>query len=196
MHFYRFVNKWMEKFSFHCQKWWWRIVHKPALGSCGKNSCVLKDRLITNPQNVFIGDNFMSMQRLRLEAVTRFKDQKFNPKIVIGNNVTFNTDVHIGAIDSVAIGDNVLLASRIFISDHSHGAIDKDTIQLPPNDRLLISKGAVIIEQNVWIGEGVCIMPGVTIGQNSIIGANSVVTKSIPPNAVAAGIPASVLKQF
>lgn len=47
--------------------------------------------------------------------------------------------------------------------------------------RPLFSKGEVIIEDNVWIGEGVAVMPNVTIGKNSIIGANSVVTKSIAP---------------
>jgi acetyltransferase-like isoleucine patch superfamily enzyme len=54
----------------------------------------------------------------------------------------------------------------------------------------------VIIEDNVWIGEGVAIMPNVTIGANSIIGANSVVTKDIPKNSVVAGNPASVIKNI
>lgn len=52
----------------------------------------------------------------------------------------------------------------------------------------------IIIEDNVYIGYDVIILPGVTIGKNSIIGAKSVVTKSIPPNSVAVGIPARVIK--
>ena len=54
----------------------------------------------------------------------------------------------------------------------------------------------MIIEDNVWIGEGVAIMPNVTIGANSIIGANSVVTKDIPKNSVVAGNPARVIKNI
>jgi acetyltransferase-like isoleucine patch superfamily enzyme len=67
-------------------------------------------------------------------------------------------------------------------------------LELPPMSRPLVSKGAVIIKDNVWIGEGVAIMPGVTIGENSIIATNAVVTKDIPPNCVAAGVPAKVIK--
>jgi acetyltransferase-like isoleucine patch superfamily enzyme len=52
----------------------------------------------------------------------------------------------------------------------------------------------VIIEDNVWIGEGAAIMPNVTIGSNSIIGANSVVTHSFPSNSVIGGIPAKLIK--
>ena len=53
----------------------------------------------------------------------------------------------------------------------------------------------VIIEKNVWLGVNVTVLKGVTIGENAIIAACSVVTRSIPPNAVAAGVPAKVLKK-
>ena len=52
----------------------------------------------------------------------------------------------------------------------------------------------IIIGENVWIGMNVRICKGVTIGDNSIIGANSVVTKNIPANCIAVGIPAKVVK--
>ena len=54
----------------------------------------------------------------------------------------------------------------------------------------LCSKGPVVIEDNVWIGDKVTILGGVTIGDNAIIGANSVVTHDIPSNCMAAGMPA------
>ena len=90
----------------------------------------------------------------------------------------------------------MLMASRIYISDHSHGEINSEALMLPRLQRPLVSKGPVIIEDNVWIGEGVCIMPGVTVGRNSIIGANAVVTKSFPANCVIAGIPATIIKNL
>jgi len=110
-----------------------------------------------------------------------------------------NDYVHIGAINSVTIGNNVLIASKVFISDHNHGfyGIDgkhdhPDTI---PKDREL-SCAPVVIGDNVWIGEFVSVLPGVTIGDGSIIGSMSVVTKNIPPYSIAIGSPAKVIKQF
>lgn len=69
-------------------------------------------------------------------------------------------------------------------------------LDIQPNLRPLVSKGPIIIEENVWIGEMVCILGGVHIGKGSIIGAGSVVTKNIPPYSLACGIPAKVVKNM
>ncbi len=60
----------------------------------------------------------------------------------------------------------------------------------------MVSKGPVVIGNNVWLGNNVCVMPGVTIGDGAIIGANSVVTHDVPAYAVAAGVPAKIIKQL
>jgi acetyltransferase-like isoleucine patch superfamily enzyme len=65
-----------------------------------------------------------------------------------------------------------------------------------PTERKVISKGAVIIGENVWIGDKVTILPGVEIGNGVVIGANSVVTKDIPSYCVVGGNPAKVIKQL
>lgn len=117
----------------------------------------------------------------------------------IGDNVQINDFVHIAAAKNVEIGNNVLIASKIFISDICHGEYaDIENMSDPnehPNDRKLSAK-PVIIHDDVWIGEMVSILPGVEIGKGSIIGANSVVTKSIPEYSIAAGNPAKVIKQY
>jgi len=59
------------------------------------------------------------------------------------------------------------------VEDCYHGEIDKNSLKIPPNQRKLFSKGSVILEDNVWIGEGVTILPNVLIGRNNIIGANA-----------------------
>lgn len=164
--------------------------------SIGKRFNIGKDYIIKNPQYIEIGDNFCALDRFRIEAWDSYFGQKFEPKIVIGNNVNFNTDIHIGCINSITIGDNCLFGSRIYITDHNHGDTSDGMISRTPLERPLISKGSVVIENNVWVGEGVVIMPGVTIGANSIIGANSVVTKDVPKNTVVAGVPAKILKQL
>ena len=89
-----------------------------------------------------------------------------------------------------------MFASRIFITDHSHGNTGFEHLKIHPINRPLVSKGPVIIKNNVWVGEGVTILSGVTIGENSVIGANSVVTKNIPSFSVACGMPAKVIKSL
>lgn len=119
--------------------------------------------------------------------------------LFIGRNVQINDYVHITAMENVQIGNNVLMASKIYISDCSHGSYSGDSYDSNPNsspiDRPLFSK-PVIIEDNVWLGEFVSVLPGVTIGKGSIIGANSVVSKSIPKNVIAVGSPARPIKKF
>jgi acetyltransferase-like isoleucine patch superfamily enzyme len=98
----------------------------------------------------------------------------------------------------VTIGNNVLMASKIYISDHNHGDYSGDVQDSPlihPSIRKL-SYSAVEIQDYVWIGEMVSILPGVTIGEGSIIGANSVVSRSIPPFSIAVGAPARVVKSY
>ncbi|CAM3788432.1 Acyltransferase [Flavobacterium branchiophilum] len=171
-----------------------RIELKQGFKKIGKNFFIGKDFIVFGTKYIEIGDDFIATDRFRLEALDQYGEGKFTPKVIIGNNVIFNTDVHIGCINRVEIGDNCLFASRIFIIDHHHGEPEAAILHIPPKDRLLVSKGPVIIENNVWVGEGVAIMPNVRIGKNSIIATNAVVTKDVPPNSVVAGVPAKVIK--
>jgi lipopolysaccharide O-acetyltransferase len=135
-----------------------------------------------------------------MEAISFFRKCKFNPKIIIGENVSFGNDIHIGVVSGLTIGNNVLCASNITIMDHDHGGYsDKSTIQSspeePPAFRSIVSE-PIVIGDNVHIGEYAIVLKGVSIGSGSIIGAGSVVTRSIPKNSIAVGNPARVVKQF
>ena len=152
------------------------------------------DYLIQNPEYIQVGSNLRFKERFRMQAIDTYKGQNFKPSIVIGDNVSFNSDIHIGCINSIEIGDNCMFASRIYISDHSHGDTTLESLRIIPVNRPLLSKGPVVIKNNVWVGQGVAILPGVTIGENSIISTNAVVTKDVPPNCVVAGIPARIIK--
>jgi len=99
---------------------------------------------------------------------------------------------------SMKIGSNVLFASNVFISDHTHGNYSGKNQSSPfqaPNDREITCQD-VEIGDRVWIGENVAILMGVSIGESSIIGANSVVTKNIPAFSIAVGSPARVIKAW
>lgn len=164
------------------------------LKQCGKGFSVQSPCYHKGLKHIVIGDNFSSFAGLRIEAHESHLGNSYTPELTIGDNVSVNHDCHFGCVNKIYIGNNVLIASKVFITDHFHGEISKEGLELPPSQRKVISKGPVIIEENVWIGEGVAILPGVTIGANSIVGANAVVTKSFPSNSVIGGNPAKLLK--
>lgn len=121
--------------------------------------------------------------------------QHLNPELTIGRKCRFGAYNHITCTNRILIGDGVLTGKWVTITDNSHGAIDMDTLKIMPILRPVVSKGPVIINKNVWIGDKATILPGVTIGEGSIIAANTVVTQSVPPYSVVAGNPGKIIKK-
>lgn len=165
-----------------------RMVHRGA-------RIVRRPVYIRGARHIRLGEGFTAGVGLRIDAFPA------TPGIVvdIGPGVQVNDYVHIAAIDQVTIGAGTLIASKVFISDHNHGAYQGDDTRsapdVPPALRPLASQ-AVRIGRNVWIGEHVCIMPGVRIGDGAIIGAGAVVTKAVPENCIAVGTPAHIVRRF
>jgi len=154
---------------------------------------------LTGVSHFSIGRNFHAGEHLRMEAISKYGQQSYTPRIVIKDNVAVHDFVHIAAVNHVEIGNNVLMASKIYISDHNHGIYSGENQSdptIPPGAREIAPDRTVIIEDNVWLGESVSVLPGVTIGRGSIIGANSVVSRDIPPYSIAVGSPAKVVKCF
>lgn len=170
--------------------------YKKIFHSTGKRMYVKFPIFVKGPQYIHIGDNFCCGYRTQIEAWDQHEGNKFNPYVEIGNNVTIGHNCHIGAINKIIIGDNVLTGARVLITDHSHGRNSMEELEQPANKRMLYSKGPVVIGNNVWIGEGVSILPGVIIGENAIIGSNSVVTHDVPANTLVAGNPAKIIKKI
>lgn len=130
-----------------------------------------------------------------LTAWDSYRSDSFCPGISIGNNTIIGEDFHITAINKIQIGNGVLMGKKVTISDNGHGKIVAELLRVPPVDRPLYSKGPVVIEDNVWIGDKATILSGVRIGANAIVGANAVVTKDIPENCVVGGNPARIIKE-
>ena len=162
----------------------------------GKNSQILPSfRELRGEQFISIGDFCQIRDNVKLTAWSNYRGQSFDPQIIIGDGCSIGADSHITAINKIIIGKNVRMGDKILITDNAHGASDKSLLDMSPNLRPLYSKGSVIIEDNVWIGEKASILPNVHIGQGCIIAANAVVTKNVPAFCVVAGNPAKVIKQ-
>ena len=99
---------------------------------------------------------------------------------------------HIVVQRRVTIGQFVLTADRLFISDNIH---EYENANVPIMDQGLRQLTEVSIGDGSWIGENVCII-GCSIGRNCVVAANSVVTRDVPDQCVVAGSPARIVKRF
>ena len=182
----------------------WKYLKNECYAAYLKHFFVGAEKLTVNGLPIhFLGGKYINIGQkvtlghdAELFAVYRWENchQEFSPQIVLGNNVVLAPYSRIGCIDRVEIGDWTTIGQRVYITDHTHGDVSVEQLNLPPRHRPLYSKGPVKIGSYVHVGENSCIMPGVTIGDHSVIGAGSVVTHDIPPYSVAAGNPARVLK--
>lgn len=110
--------------------------------------------------------------------------------ITIGNRVYIGKSCVLASDTGITIGDNTMLAEFVSIIDADHGT-EKNGI--PIRDQNL-KPAPITIGNDVWIGRGCAVLKGTTIGEGAVIGANSVVTRDIPPYAVACGVPARIVR--
>jgi galactoside O-acetyltransferase len=130
-----------------------------------------------------IGDNTIMSRNNKLSCK--------NGSIHLGANIGLgaNTIIHAVEGNSVHIGDNVIIGAFSYIGGTRYRFERTD---IPIVQQGLDLRGGVTIENNVWLGAHVSIVDGVTIGHDAIIGTGAVVTRDIPPFAIAMGVPAQV----
>lgn len=115
----------------------------------------------------------------------------YGGKVLIGDHCHINPyTILYGHGEGLVIGDNVLIAAHCVFAPFNHNYNDLHQNIYGQGEN---SKG-IVIENNVWIGAGSQVLDGVRVGEGAIIAAGSVVTKSVPNNAIVAGVPAVVLK--
>ena len=106
----------------------------------------------------------------------------------IGKNVFINFDCVFLDLGGITIEDNVLIAPKVSLLSEGH--------PVSPQNRQSLVPGRIHIKKNAWIGAGATILPGVTIGENAIVAAGAIVSKDIPANTIAGGIPAKIIKKI
>jgi len=143
----------------------------------GKGSVVGGNLTIINSSNVKFGKNCLLQDSVYIRAGRE-------GKVVAGDGVAFNSFVKIFGHGTVEIGDNTQLGPGTLLTTTGHAY---DTGMKVNYKKIVIGKG-------VWVGANVTILQDVEIGDFSVIGAGAVVNKSIPPNSIAAGVPARVIK--
>jgi acetyltransferase-like isoleucine patch superfamily enzyme len=111
-------------------------------------------------------------------------------EVRIGAKTVLGQECTISAFQHVSIGRECIVADRVMLIDFDHGVVD---VERPIREQG-IYKRDVRVGNNVWIGYGACFLRGVSVGDNAIIGTSAVVTRDIPDDAVAGGIPARVLR--
>ena len=111
-------------------------------------------------------------------------------EVRIGAKTVLGQECTISAFQHVSVGRECILADRVMLIDFDHGVVDVEQ----PIRVQGIYKRDVRVGNNVWVGYGACFLRGVTVGDNRIVGTSSVVTRDIPDDAVAGGVPARVLR--
>ena len=120
--------------------------------------------------------------------ILRKRGVKIGDKTYIEKNVVFGSEPYL-----ISIGDNVRITSNVKFITHDGGMWVARNLGILENaDKF----GKINIGNNVNIGWNVILMPGVNVGSNCIIGAGAIVTKDIPNNSVAAGVPARVISSI
>ena len=169
--------RYLKILSGSIRKCWFSI-----LGMKIGTGTVLPQLFITWPHHIAIGRN------CTLEHHIYFKYDgiwKKGPRIKIGDNVFIGTACEFNIKEGINIGNDTLIASGCRFIDHDHGTELGKLI-----GQQLGAEKKIILGTDVWLGCNVVILKGVEIGDGAIIAAGAVVTKSILPYEIWAGVPA------
>jgi len=141
---------------------------------------------ILEPQNITVGKNTLLLSGCRLNA-------NDNGKIKIGERVYLNTNVYVGASNRgvIIIGNDVAIGPNVVMRASNHR---KEARGIPISHQGH-KGGTIVLEDDVWVGSNAVILPGSTIGKGAVVAAGAVVNSSIPPYALAGGVPAKVIKE-
>lgn len=167
------------------------FINSRQFAAWGRASRIGRGAKLISPELICVGNEVIIGEQAWLNAKDNRGDGR--PTLNIGDGTYIGRLVQINAWRSVKIGQNVLIADRVCITDADHNFADTSIPIRLQGDSFV---GAVTLHDGCWIGIGAVILPGVTVGRNSVVAANAVVTKDVPDCAVVGGIPAKIIKQL
>lgn len=122
---------------------------------------------------------------------SRAERSHYYDNLQVGDHCYLGRELFLDLQDQIVIEDHVTISHRVMILTHT------DAGESPLREQYVrTSQAPVIIRRGVYIGANVTILEGVEIGESSIVGAGAVVTRSVPPSTVVAGVPARVIKNL
>ena len=155
---------------------------KVKFASCGKLLRAGRGvRILKKNSEISVGDRVFLHEKVKLSAWGT--DKKARIKIGSNSYIGDRTEIHAG--ESVTVGDGCVIAWDCNIMDRDYHKLDSETEVYKP----------VSIGNHVWIGCRCIILKGVSIGDGAVIAAGSVVTRDVPPGALAGGNPARIIKE-
>ncbi len=182
-----------------------KLLYPKLLGACGRNVVFGQNVVLRHPQKIHIADNVVVDDNCLLDAKGESnRGIRIGSGVFIGRNTILsckNGDIELGdganigfncelfSASSVRVGAGTLLAAYTYVIGGDHDVSDPSKSILEQGRK---SEG-VQIGEGAWIGAGAKVLDGVSIGDKAIIGAGAVVTRDVPAQAVAVGIPAKVV---
>ncbi len=167
------------------------VLVSGAFAGFGRQSTIIYPLRVSGERRIRIGDRVFIGAGSWLQTLP--DPGNSSVALSIGNGTSIAGNCVISAVRSIKLGEEVLLARNVYISDHIHKYTGRNTSIL---DQGLDKIRPVVIERGAWLGQNVVVCPGVRIGEGAVIGANSVVTKDVPDRCIAAGSPARVVKMI
>lgn len=129
-----------------------------------------------------------------IERVRSYSGECYSPFLYIGEDVSFSDMVHISCVSNVQIMDGVLIGSKVYIGDHSHGYGSSFSYSSPCFTPLF-NIGSVYVGKNNWIGDGVVILANTYLCDNCVVSANSVLKNiTVTSPSLIAGNPAKIIR--
>lgn len=123
---------------------------------------------------------------------------EYGDNITFGDNFYMNFDCQLLDVAPIRIGSNVMFGPRVVLATPCHPLLASERIanEYPNGFYPLEYAKPIKVGNNVWIAANVTVCGGVTIGDNTVIAAGSVVTRDIPANVLAGGIPCKVIREL
>lgn len=168
------------------------ILYRIEFSSIGNNFKLRGVDCIQSEGSLTVGDNCW------VEAVVFYRGVSYTPRLILGDKVMLSDNVHVSCLNKIELGDCVLIGSRVYIGDHSHGTLDINSasfdLTVAPYARMLSDVSPIYIGKNTWIGDGAVILAGSYICDGCVVGANAVVKGEFRVPCVIAGVPAKAVK--